>query len=382
MIDIELLKTQFFERHGRAPRVFRAPGRVNLIGEHTDYNDGFVLPAAIDMSTYVAASPRTDRIVAAESANFEGVVSVSLDDLDAGPRTDWGKYVQGVALTLETRGYRSPGADLLIESNIAIGAGLSSSAALEVSVGFALAAIADHMIDGMELAKIGQAAEHKYGGVLSGIMDQFASVYGQAGRALFLDCRSLDWSAVPLPNVAFVLCNTKTKHDLAEGEYNQRRTECENAAAMLGKVSLRDVSIVELENMGSQMPDLLKKRARHVVTENARVLGVVSALKTGKLRELGDLINASHESLRDDFEVSCPELDTMVTIARRQPGVFGARMMGGGFGGCTLNVMLPEAKREFIVNVIREYNDETGIEPELYAVTIGAGAEEILVNSQ
>ena len=150
---------------------------------------------------------------------------------------------------------------------------------------------------------------------------------------------------------------------------------------MLGKVSLRDVSIVELENMGSQMPDLLKKRARHVVTENARVLGAVSALKTGKLRELGDLINASHESLRDDFEVSCQELDTMVTIARRQPGVFGARMMGGGFGGCTLNVMLPEAKREFIVNVIREYNDETGIEPELYAVTIGAGAEEILVNS-
>ncbi len=203
MIDIELLKKRFIDKHGRAPRIFRAPGRVNLIGEHTDYNNGFVLPAAIDKATYVAASPRADRTVVAESIDFEGIVSIDLDDREAGPRTDWGKYVQGVALILEARGYQLTGADLLIASDIPVGAGLSSSAALEVSVGFALAAIAGHAIDSMELAKIGQAAEHKYGGVMSGIMDQFVSVHGQAGRALFLDCRSLEWSAIPLRGRSF-----------------------------------------------------------------------------------------------------------------------------------------------------------------------------------
>lgn len=382
MIDIELLKQRFIDKHGLAPRIFCAPGRVNLIGEHTDYNDGFVLPAAIDKSTYVAASTRADRVVTAESASFEGIVSIDLNDRAARPRTDWGKYIQGVALVLEARGYRLSGADMLIASDIPLGAGLSSSAALEISVAFALVSIADHTIDGMELAKIGQAAEHKYGGVMSGIMDQFVSIHGQARHALFLDCRSLKWSAIPLPDVAIVVCNTKTKHDLAEGEYNKRRIECEKAAEMLKKNSLRDVSGDELEQIGSQMPELLKKRARHVINENARVLRAVSALKTGDLRELGGLMNASHESLRDDFEVSCPELDTMVKIACRQPGVLGARMMGGGFGGCTINLMLPEARDDFISNAMREYNDETGIEPDLYDVLIGNGVEEIIVNSQ
>lgn len=381
MTDIDLLKRRFIERHGRAPRIFRAPGRVNLIGEHTDYNDGFVLPAATDMSTYVGASPRADRIVAAESVNFEGIVSVDLDDREARPRTDWGKYIQGVALILETRGYRLPGADMLIASDIPLGAGLSSSAALEVSVGFALATIAGHTLDGAELAKIGQAAEHHYGGVMSGIMDQFVSVHGQAERALFLDCRSLDWSAMPLPDVAFVVCNTKTKHDLADGEYNKRRIECENAASMLGKTSLRDVSADDIENMGSKMPEVLKKRARHVVTENTRVFSAVAALKSGDLRKLGELINASHESLRDDFEVSCSELDTMVTIARRQPGVLGARMMGGGFGGCTINLMLPGARDEFMSNVSRAYRAETSIEPELYDVRVANGVEEVFIDN-
>jgi galactokinase len=377
VIDIELLETQFIERHGRAPRIFRAPGRVNLIGEHTDYNDGFVLPAAIDMATCVAASPRADRIVAAESVNFEGIVSVDLDERDARPRNDWGKYIQGVALILERAGYRLPGADLLIASDIPVGAGISSSAALEISVGFALATIAGHTLDGIELAKVGQTAEHEYGGVMSGIMDQFVSVHGQAGRALFLDCRSLEWLTIPLAEAAFVVCNTKTKHDLADGEYNKRRTECENAAAMLGKTSLRDVSVTDIENMPSDLPMVLKNRAMHVVTENARVLGAVSALKSGDLRKLGELINASHESLRYDFEVSCPELDGMVAIARRQPGVLGARMIGGGFGGCTINLMLPEAREAFTSNVTREYNDEIGIEPEVYDVRIANGVDEV-----
>lgn len=377
MIDVEQLRKQFIDRHGVAPRIFRAPGRLNLIGEHTDYNDGFVLPAAIDKATFVAASPRTDRTLIAESLDFEGSISVNLDERSAQVRTDWGKYVQGVALVLEASGYKLSGADLLIASDIPLGAGLSSSAALEVCVAFALAGIAGHTIAGMNLAQIGQAAEHKYGGVMSGIMDQFASVHGQAGRVLFLDCRSLEWSVIPLANAAFVICNTKTKHDLADGEYNKRRSECEQAAAILGKRSLRDVTVADIENIPSNTPTVLKKRARHVVTENARVLAAVAALKSGELKEVGDLINESHESLRDDFEVSCPELNTMVAVARRQPGVLGARMMGGGFGGCTINLMLPEAREEFISNVVREYHNETGIEPELYDVNIANGVNEI-----
>jgi galactokinase len=366
------------DAHGIAPRIFRAPGRINLIGEHTDYNDGFVLPAAIDKAMFVAASPRVDRTVVAESMDLEGRISIDLEHREAPPRNEWGKYVQGVALILELSGYRLPGADLLIASDIPLGAGLSSSAALEVSVGFALAGIAGHTIDLMELAKIGQAAEHAYGGVMSGIMDQFASAHGQAERALFLDCRSLEWSAVPLGDAAFVICNTKTKHDLADGEYNQRRFECEKAAAIFGKRSLREVSLADVENLPSDVPAVLKKRARHVVTENARVVAAVSALTSGDLRRFGELMHGSHESLRDDFEVSCPELDTMVSIARRQPGVLGSRMMGGGFGGCTINLMLPEAQEQFTSNVVRLYRAGTGIEPELYEVTVTSGVEEIV----
>ena len=377
MIDLELLRKQFFDRHRAVPRIFRAPGRVNLIGEHTDYNDGFVLPAAIDRAAYVAASPRTDRTVAAESLNFEGLISVDLDEAEARPRTDWGKYVQGVALTLEALGYRLTGADLLIAGDVPLGAGLSSSAALEVSVAFALSSLAGHVIDGMELAGIGQAAEHKYGGVRSGIMDQFASVHGRAGQALFLDCRNLEWSAIPLGDAAFVICNTRTKHDLAAGEYNKRRAECEQVAAILGKASLREVTLAEIGSMPPNPPEILKKRARHVVTENERVLAAVAALRSDDLRKLGALIDASHESLRDDYEVSSRELDIMVEIARRQAGVLGARMIGGGFGGCTINLMPREAREEFSSAVQREYLNATGIQAEIYEVNVANGAEEI-----
>ena len=377
MIDVKLLTQRFIDRHGHVPRIFRAPGRINLIGEHTDYNEGFVLPAAIDKATFVAASPRTDRTVSAESMDLEGSISVDLDDRDAQPRTDWGKYVQGVALILESSGHRLHGADLLIASDIPLGAGLSSSAALEVSVGSALAAIAGNSIGRMELAKICQTAEHKYGGVMSGIMDQFVSVHGESERAIFLDCRSLQWSAIAVEGAALVICNTKTKHDLADGEYNKRRSECEEVANMLGKHSLRDVSLSDIEKMPPQMPTALKKRARHVVTENARVLAAVNALRKGDLVEAGELIDRSHASLRDDFQVSCPELDMMVSCARRQPGVLGSRMMGGGFGGCTINLMLPGARDPFISSVAREYRDETGIDPELYEVNIADGVHEI-----
>ncbi len=378
MIDLGLLRQRFFDKHGAVPRLFRAPGRVNLIGEHTDHNDGFVLPAAIDKAAYVAAWPRTDRTVTAESLNFDDFISVDLDDGEARPRGDWGKYVQGVALTLEASGYRLSGADLLIDSNVPLGAGLSSSAALEISAAFALSRLAGHAIDGMELAKIGQTAEHKYGGVRSGIMDQFTSVYGRAGQALFLDCRSLDWTSIPLGAASFVICNTKTKHDLAAGEYNKRRAECEQAAAILAIPSLRDASLADIESMPPETPDVLRKRARHVVSENDRVLAAVSALRSGDLEGLGALIDASHESLRDDFEVSCRDLDTMVEIARRQSGVLGARMIGGGFGGCTINLTRPDIREEFSSIVQREYRIATGIEPEIYEVNVADGVEEIV----
>jgi galactokinase len=309
---------------------------------------------------------------------FEGSISVDLEDQDAEPRSDWGKYVQGVALVLGASGYRLPGADLMIASDIPRGSGLSSSAAFEVAVGFALVSLAGLSIEGMQLARIGQVAEHKYACVMSGIMDQFASVHGQTGRALFLDCRSLEWSPIPLGDAAFVICNTKVKHDLAQGEYNTRRSECRNAAEVLGKPALRDVSLNELPEMPSEMPENLKKRTRHVVTENARVFAAVSALNSSDLNKLGALIDSSHESLRDDFEVSCEELDTMVSIARKQPGLLGARMMGGGFGGCTINLVLAETRSQFISNVGREYLKKTGIVPEIYEANVANGVEELI----
>jgi galactokinase len=377
VIDLEHFKTLFTKKYGRVPRVFRAPGRINLIGEHTDYNEGFVLPAAIDKATYVAASAREDRTITAVSNEYENEVSIDLDNRDAGPRDDWGKYIQGVAMSLESSDYRLVGADFLIASDIQRGAGLSSSAALEVSVGRALTSIAGQNIDGMSLARICQTAEHQYAGVLSGIMDQFASVHGVANNALFLNCRNLEWSAIPLAGATFVICDTKTKHDLAAGEYNKRRSECSEAARLFGNASLRDVSIPDLETLPSDAPANLRKRARHVVTENKRVIDAVEALKAVDMKELGSIINASHESLRDDFEVSCPELDEMVAIARRVPGLLGARMMGGGFGGCTINLLAPESVKTFISNVYAEYRDVTGIEPEIFPVKVAAGAGEI-----
>lgn len=375
-MDLESLKSKFVEIFGEVPRVFRAPGRLNIIGEHTDHNDGFVLPAAIDRSTYVAAAKRDDRLIYARSVDLEGEASIDLDNANSEARTDWGKYVQGVAVLTEQAGHKLSGADLLIASDIPLGSGLSSSAALEVAVGFALRSIAGVEIDRMELAKIGQAAEHKYAGVMSGIMDQFVSAHGQTDHALLLDCRSLEWSAVPLAGASFVLCNTNVKHNLADSEYNRRRMECDAAAVILGKSSLRDVALPDVVN--TDMPDVLRKRARHVVTENARVLSAVAALKNNDLGKLGDLINESHNSLRDDFEVSCAELDTMVEIARRQPCVMGSRMIGGGFGGCTINLVEPSGRDTFRESITRQYRNETSIEPEIYDVNIGDGVAECI----
>jgi len=348
---------------------------VNLIGEHTDYNDGFVLPCAIDFASYVACSPRRDRLVRVASLNIAEQFEFSLDDAPDDSIPAWTKYVQGVALILERSGYRLSGADLLIDSNVPIGAGLSSSAALEVSVGYTLSTISGHTVEGMELARIGQMAEHEFAGVRSGIMDQFASVFGLRGHALFLDCRSMEWSAIPVPDAKFVVCNTKTEHELADGEYNKRRAECEEAARLLGKTSLRDVLPADISE--ANLSPLLLKRVRHVVYENERVIGAVDSLKSGRVEEFGRLMNRSHDSLRDDYEVSCKELDIMVNLARELPGVLGARMTGGGFGGCTINLIESGAEGDFARSIFEMYAAATGITPEIYHVEAGDGAGEI-----
>lgn len=375
MVDAAHLRSGFESRYGAKPRIFRAPGRVNLIGEHTDYNDGFVFPCAIDFAAFVAASPRDDRKVRVATLNLDKEFEFSLDDPADKTFPPWTKYVQGVAMILEREGYRLKGANLLIDSDVPIGAGLSSSAALEVSIGLTMSGLSGHDIEKMKLARIGQAAEHEFAGVRSGIMDQFASTFGRFGHALFLDCRSMDWSAVPVADAKFVICNTKTKHDLADGEYNKRRADCEEAARLLGKSSLRDATAAELEV--AELPPLLMKRARHVISENDRVIDAVDALKSDDLPAFGKLMNASHDSLRDDYEVSCRELDVMVAIARELPGVLGARMTGGGFGGCTVNLVERGSEEHFASKVFDEYKAATGITPEIYKCEASDGAAEV-----
>jgi len=376
-MDIENLKSKFTEKYGARARIFRAPGRVNLIGEHTDYNDGFVMPCAIDFATYVAAAARDDRKIRVASVNFPGEYEFDLDTPTAKIEESWARYVQGVALILERKGNRLRGANLLIESNVPIGAGLSSSAALEVSTGFAFSSVSGIEIEKWNLAKIGQAAEHEYAGVRSGIMDQFASAFGVENHALFLDCRSLGWEPIPLSSAKFIICNTKTKHDLADGEYNKRRADCEEAARLLGHESLRDVTLAEFTEKSTALPERLKMRARHVITENRRVLDAVECLQNNNLAEFGRLMNASHESLRADYEVSSRELDLMVEIVRAQPGVLGARMTGGGFGGCTVNLLESDVSESLIANVRAEYKKATGISSEIYICNAAQGISEI-----
>lgn len=378
MIDLIKLKAEFRKRFDREPRIFRAPGRVNLIGEHTDYNDGFVLPAAIQYGVVVAAAEREDRRLMASSMQFPEILDADLNRLD-GLRTavDWTRYVIGVAALLERQGNKISGADLLIESDIPTGAGLSSSAALETCIATALTSLSGLAIDGVEIAKIGRATENEFIGVRSGIMDQFASVFGRRDNAIFLDCRSLEWEAVPLGKARFVVCDTRTKHDLAEGEYNRRRAECEEAARAIGVSVLRDATLDGLE--GAKMRDVIFRRAGHVINENARVLTAVEALREGDLDKLGRLMCNSHASLRDDFEVSCRELDAMVDIAMSLDGVLGARMTGGGFGGCTINLLAPDAEvEELAENISEQYLAAVGIEPRVYECRISDGAGEVV----
>jgi galactokinase len=364
-------------------RTFRAPGRVNLIGEHTDYNDGFVMPAAIDFSTWVQISPLDERRLQIFSKNFNEEVEVDLDDRTLAARGHWSDYPVGVAVELERAGHRLRGARLRIRGEVPIGSGLSSSAAIEVATACALVANSELQIDKRELAMLCQRAENEFVGARVGIMDQFISLFGHAQKALLLDCRSLEFKLLPLPdNVRLIICNTMVKHELASSAYNERRAQCEAGVEYLAKfvpnvTALRDVTIEQLEAHREGLPDVIYRRCRHVITENGRVLAAGEALERGDLNRFGELMAASHQSLRDDYEVSSEELDLMVEIAEKIDGVYGTRMTGGGFGGCTVNLVREGKADEFRARVAARYEHETKLRPEIYVCSVANGAEEV-----
>ena len=379
MTRSEELRLKIREAFGDEAAVYRAPGRVNLIGEHTDYNDGLVFPAAIDLFAWIAIAPRSDRRIHLRSENFSQAAEL---DLDAGPREasrEWSSYVFGVALVLEQRGYRLRGANLLIRGDVPIGAGVSSSAALEVAAGFALLANSGITIDGTQLALCCQKAENDFVGTRCGIMDQLASACCVRDHALLLDCRSLEFRTVPLPaGVRLVICNSMVKRELAASAYNTRRAECEEGVRILAKRfpdvrALRDVTMEQLEVCQAALPEIVYKRCRHVVSEDERVILAADALEHNRLDELRDLMAESHRSLRDDYEVSCAELDLLVELASQAKGVHGARMTGAGFGGCTINLVNSEAVAEFQRRISTEYERRIGLKPDIYVCDAADG---------
>jgi len=373
-----------FPSHDAPARIFRAPGRTNLIGEHTDYNDGFVFPAAIDRATWIAIAPRADHVLQIHSEYFNDTIEFRIDEPSPAPRKHWSDYVRGVAVILRSACVNLTGADLLIRSDVPLGAGLSSSASLEVAAALALIAIAGREIPMLEIARLCQRGENEFVGARVGIMDQFVACYGKAGHAIFLDCRTMEHAPVPIPNgVRLVVCNTMVKHAIASGEYNSRRRECDDAVARLKNVipgirALRDVNPKLLQDHARLLPEVLYRRARHVVTENSCVLAARKSLEEGDLEVFGALMRKSHTSLRDDYEVSCQELDVMAELANKFDGCFGARMTGGGFGGCTINLVRADRAEDFAAQMRQGYQCETGIEPEIYSCSAADGAREIV----
>ena len=362
--------------------MYRAPGRVNLIGEHTDYNDGFVMPIAIELYVWVAIAPRVDRKLLVRSL-FPDAAEIDLEARTPRARNHWSDYVQGVAVILARAGCRLQGANLLIRGDVPIGAGLSSSAAIEVAAALALLDNSELVTDRVELARLCRSAENEFVDARVGIMDPFVSCCAQAGRALMLDCRSLEYRLLPLPpGVSLITCNTMVKHRHASGEYNSRRAQCEEGVRLLSRSlpnirALRDVTAEELELHGHDLPETIRKRCRHVVLENARVSAAAAALQDGDLATFGRLMKESHRSLRDDYEVSCPELDLMVELAEKQEGVYGARLTGGGFGGCTVNLVKSEAAPQFERSASGEYEKATGISPQILVTSAAGGVGEV-----
>ena len=386
MGGLDTLRQEFRRRFGAEPRVFRAPGRVNLIGGHVDCNEGWVLPLAIDRDCVVLASARTDRRLRIHSREFDETVEAALTAPSPSPgEHDWSRYVLGVAWALGEIGVPVAGADLLVASDVPPGGGLSSSAALEVSTAFALAGLAGVTLDRAVLACACQRAENEFVGMRCGIMDQLASCFGRSDHALLIDCRTLDVRPVPLDSsrVRVVVANTMTRHALAASAYNRRREECEEAVRRIAAVkpdvrALRDVAWEQIASLAESWPDTVRRRARHVTGEMARVQAAAAALERGDYEALGRLLLEAHRSLDEDYEVSSAELNLMVDLGRELPGALGARMTGGGFGGSPVHLVRAEAAGDFAASLARRYEERTGIVPQITACRPGEGAAEIL----
>jgi galactokinase len=382
----------YFEGQSDGIRIFKSPGRVNLIGEHTDYNGGFVFPAALTMDTTVLARQRNDRQINLIATDLKQMVRANLDELDKWKHLRWGNYQLGVADELQKAGYKLCGCDLMYDDKVPLGSGLSSSAAIEIATAVALVALGDSYhgikreIDMVDLAKIAQKAEHNYIGVKCGIMDQFASAMGKKNMAIFLDCRDLTWEMVPLVMKGYklVIANTNIKRSLGSEKYNERRSECEKGLEQLRHIFpdasyLRDISVDDFLTYQEEISDeTVRKRVAHVVYENERVIKAVETLKKDRLIEFGELMNASHDSLRDLYEVTGVELDTLVEQARKVEGVLGSRMTGAGFGGCTVSLVREDKVQEFIERVGKAYNQVIGHDASFYITEAGDGGREII----
>ncbi len=385
----EPLARRFAQRFGRPPRAAaRAPGRVNLIGEHTDYNEGYVLPIALTQRTTALAAPRDDGRVGVWSAQFDEACEWPSGGWLRERFPHWTSYVAGVAELLRQAGALPGGADVLIDSDVPPGSGLSSSAALELAVAAALDGLAGAQRSPLDLARLSRRAEHDFAGVPCGIMDQYVCALASADHAFLLDCRTQTWQHVPLHlgDCALLVVNSGVRHELAAGEYALRQAQCRAAVDQLGGaaerlVSLRDVDAARLDRAAAQLAPLVARRARHVVSENARVLRAADALHSGDLPEFGRLMYASHASLRDDYEVSCRELDRLVEIAASVPGALGARMTGGGFGGCAVVLIESDAVAD-LEDAIRAGYDECGFgRAQILRTSAGAGVERVAVGA-
>ena len=373
------VKHRFYDEFGEDPSyIVRSPGRVNLIGEHTDYNDGYVLPMAIDRAAWIALRPRADNQVLAISTDFNQRRQFALDRLPRPAEVAWIDYLIGVAWALQERGCAPRGWEGVVSGDVPIASGLSSSAALELATARAFYAVSDFQWDAAAMAKVSMAAENDWLGIKTGIMDPMISAAGIENRALLIDCRSLETYSAPLPpRTAVIIMDTGTRRGLVDSEYNQRREQCETAARCFGLPALRDIDVTTFNRRAAELEPLIRKRARHVVYENDRTLRAREAMNAGDAAALGQLMNESHISLRDDFDVSSQALDIIVSCASAEAACYGARMTGAGFGGCAVALVKADSAADFVNSVRKCYTAATKLTPALYVSQASRGAETV-----
>lgn len=379
------IRADFEQLFGSSPtKIVKAPGRVDLMGIHTDYNGGFVLPVAVNLDVVAAGRLRDDKNVAVYSQNFDAKSEFSLDDITHDDINKWSNYVRGVVFFLQEVGIELRGADIVMHGNVPIGSGMSSSAAIEMATGFLFQSLLDFDLSGPDMALIGQKAENKFVGVNTGIMDQFISRLGKKDHALFIDCRTLEYDQFPLDTsrVKIVVCDTMKRRGLVDSEYDLRRSQCEEASRLFAQwipnvTQLRDVTSADFEKYKDRLPDVVRKRAEHVIYENERVLESRTVLERGDFEGFGKLMNASHDSARDLYEVSCAELDAMAEVCRSAPGSLCNRMAGAGFGGCSVSLVQDNFVERFASVVAVEYEKKTCLAPNLYICTAEDGASVI-----